>query len=91
VSLQLDFPVLQFSPAGSDTGRTAAAAAFVTQLSQPFALQQYAASGLRDPSGDPLSVDPTGIGTSPQIVTALATPSIAAITTAMHAWQQAAP
>jgi hypothetical protein len=86
VSLQLDFPVAQFSPAGSEPPQQVAAAAFVSQLSQPFALAQYNAAGLRDPAGDPVATDESALGGSQQVVTALAPPSMAQIRAAMKLW-----
>jgi Ca-activated chloride channel homolog len=89
VSLQLDFPVAQFSPAGTDAAQQVAAAAFVSQLAQPFAAQQFNAAGLRDPAGDPVTPDQTALGASPPVVTALAPPSMAQIAATLKLWTNA--
>jgi Ca-activated chloride channel homolog len=86
----LDFPMVRVAPAGSDPLVTAAMAQFERQLTTDAARAQFAADGLRDPSGAPLTVDSTG-GTSPQPVTpapATITPSQQA--TALRLWSAAA-
>jgi hypothetical protein len=88
-NLALDFPVVQFSPSGSDRSRPSAAAAFVSQLSQPAAQGQLARAGLRDAAGDPLTADVSALGAAPQTVTLLAPPAGPTIDAAVLGWTKA--
>lgn len=76
----LDFPMVQVAPAGSSPLATAAIAQFERQLTSGDARAKFAADGLRDPSGAPLSAPATS-GISPQRVT----PPSATITPAQQA------
>jgi Ca-activated chloride channel family protein len=89
-AIGLDFPVAQFSPAGSAGTQQDAAAALVSQLSKPFAQAQFVKAGLRDAAGTVPVDDVSALGASPQTVSALPSPSAATIAGVLAAWRGAA-